>query len=111
MFRDLNIVYQGSHLGMCYQIIEYDLPLFKKYLCGYVEVPAINKHYEDYSHQFEEIDCHGGITYTGGKRTNGTGHWIGFDTMHCFSNEKHRTIEFCKKECKNIIEQLLKREN
>lgn len=107
----LNVVYQGNYKNVNHEIIEYDLPVFKKYLCGYIQVPESNRHFEDYSYNFDEIECHGGITYASGRRTDDTGHWIGFDTMHYFSNEKYRTIEFCKKECENIIEQLLRKEN
>lgn len=104
-------LFEGVYKEINFEIIEYGLYKDEKYLCGYVEVPKLNKHFKDYGYDFSEIECHGGITYNEGKRSTGEGHYIGFDTMHYFSNIKHRTIEFCKTECKNIIKQLLNKEN
>ena len=84
---------------------------------------------------FEEaIDCHGGITYVE-EYLNGEPSkdsvWIGFDCAHLgdgvdieskkkyFPNEKitvtpdHgevRDLEFCRNECKKIVDQLIRKE-
>lgn len=99
----MKILVEDKYIELTYQIIEYSLG-GERYLCGYVEVP---KSYKSPGDCFDEIECHGGVTYIAGKRDTGEGRYIGFDTLHAYSGAEHRTVEFCTNECKSIINQLL----
>lgn len=100
----MKILLESKYKELTFQIIQYTLGE-TTYLCGYVEVPTSYKTKEEYN----EIDCHGGVTYIGGKRDTGEGKYIGFDTLHAYSGTEHRTVEFCTTECKSMINQLLEK--
>lgn len=69
---------------------------FESYYCGYVNVG------EDVSEEIEyDICCHGGITYN----ENGV---IGFDCAHYMDTIAKCNLNYCKKECEGIVDQLLK---
>lgn len=55
------------------------------YLCGYVRIPNNHPLYLKSLWEYtldEQIECHGGITYTGGMKEIDSGWWIGFDCAH-----------------------------
>lgn len=84
------------------------------HLCGYVEVP------DGLSVNINEIDCHGGITFSDRWDESPTdGYYIGFDCMHfrdwtplsakeglTYSEDEYRDSEYVLSEIKNIIKQL-----
>lgn len=100
-----------------------------KHLCGYVELPKEHKLYGkdnmDNEEIFNEIDVHGGVTYTGEirfKQQNYTIEYVvGFDCGHwtdyvpfslpwgmnkIIANETYKDIEYVTNECKNLAKQL-----
>lgn len=84
------------------------------HLCGYVEVP------DGLSVNVNEIDCHGGITFSDRWSEFPTdGHYIGFDCMHfrdwnplsakerlSSNDDEYRDTEYVLREIKHIIKQL-----
>jgi hypothetical protein len=87
-------------------------------LCGYVELPA------DFPLEFADegdIRAHGGITFCG-KHNDGDSTWVGFDCAHAWDvsplivgmsggmlsseDASYKNVEFVKKECREIVEQL-----
>lgn len=101
-----------------------------KHLCGYVELPKEHKLYGkdnmDNEEIFNEIDVHGGVTYTGEIRFKQQDYTIdyvvGFDCAHAgdyspyflpflgmnkrIANETYKDIEYVTNECKNLAKQL-----
>ena len=89
------------------------------HLCGYVEVP------DGLSVNINEIDCHGGITFSDRLDESPTdGYYIGFDCMHfrdwtplsakeglTYSEDEYRDSEYVLSEIKNIIKQLKEKQN
>ena len=104
--------------------------------CGYVGLPKGNKYFgKDYD--FIPVDCHCGLTYSDSRlalQEDTDKWWIGFDCGHiCDSHdiekteeyygheyanriagmffylhtEPVRTLDYCKKECMKIVDQLL----
>lgn len=96
--------------------------------CGYVGLPK-----KDGELDFDEVACHGGITYVGDhlQLQNDTDLlWIGFDTAHYddevdinktreyfgneLANRLHerggtiKTLDYCVIECENIVDQIIK---
>lgn len=92
--------------------------------CGYVGVPVDVKVDED------DICCHGGITYCSGHLHGQEDEgiiWYGFDCAHCDDeqdveatldyfgkkpymlsfNGSIKTLEYCKEECKKIVDQII----
>lgn len=117
-----------SHKGYSYVIVKNWLGVY----CGYVGITKLTpKYYQNYD-LCDEIECHGGITWQGkipgilkDKSKNGNDfYWVGFDCGH-FNDyvpmlDIHpeyrdcvtfRDLDFCIKECKNIIEQIGGRRN
>lgn len=89
--------------------------------CAYVEVPASHPYFGK-SYDECDIDCHCGLTY--GRDFLATFNvkntwWIGWDYGHCddyagyapFLGGKKWTAAEIDKECKNVIEQLIAKEN
>ena len=98
--------------------------------CGYVKIPLWHPMYEKDYYEFNNIKCHGGITY-GSHTLLGkvyrSGWWIGFDCAHIddapdsqsmlkyfnknIEEQRHsgyvKTLDFCRQECKNIVDQLI----
>lgn len=59
------------------------------------------------------IECHGGLTYSGGKSNYPTESeqsvwWFGFDCHHCDDTFAEKTLDYCIEQCENISEQLSK---
>lgn len=54
------------------------------YRCGYVGVPKGHPMFgRDYNKCIEDIDCHGGLTYSGFRDDNSKEYWyFGFDCAH-----------------------------
>ena len=101
-----------------------------KHLCGYVELPKKHKLYgKDYINNeeiFNELDVHGGVTYTNEirfKQQNYTiDYVVGFDCAHAgdyspyslpflgmnkrIANETYKDIDYVTNECKNLAKQL-----
>jgi hypothetical protein len=96
--------------------------IFGGHLCGYIRIPPDHTYYHK-KYEDMKIDCHGGLTF--GEVSDG--HWIGFDCAHLGDfipsvdifrkqgvkkyfvfNPVYRNLEFCNKQCKSIVDQLLK---
>jgi len=77
--------------------------------CGYVEVKKNHIYYEEYYDVLENIDCHGGLSYSGYRFNDGV-YYIGFDTNHIYS-APYNNLAFVENECMDIIEQLIKLNN
>ena len=95
--------------------------------CGYVVIPKSHLYYgKDYTEL--DIDCHGGLTFSGNINENITKNYcIGFDCIHYMdsyddkSNIEYfnretplkdhigfiRSVDFVRGECKSIVEQLI----
>lgn len=95
--------------------------------CGYIRIPTV----ENRKREYDTLQCHGGITYSDSicpiSRVKASNFWwIGFDCAHyddgvdldaCEKYYGHshfalpmtghiRTVKFCEKELKNIVDQL-----
>lgn len=109
------------------------------HLCGYVRIPQ--EHFSYGKDEFDEIDCHGGITFndnnTVHKETSlPPAHWIGFDCAHStdlvpsremfnrdnpvvkqlrslfeFMNPIYRNVAYCINECMLIVDKLIETQN
>jgi len=100
-------------------------------LNGYVGLPKGHKFYgKGYDDIGQEIDCHGGLTFTGHWDDDPELWWIGFDCAHAWDmtpgiemrlpldmqmkisdidkNVTYKNIEYVRNECKSIVDQLLK---
>jgi len=99
-------------------------------LCGYVYIPEDHPLYEKIKMDDNEIECHGGITYTSEFGEIGK---IGFDCAHCYDLipyrsdyvnsllsmfEKYRlptitykNIDYVMDECCSIVDQLKEKQN
>lgn len=53
---------------------------------GYVGLPKGHKYHGKEYNFIEDVDCHGGLTYSGGDNypVKSDLWWIGFDTAHCY---------------------------
>ena len=75
--------------------------------CGYVIIPKGHRFY-DKGYDDVEIDCHGGLTFSGElhieKSKNHKKYAIGFDFNHCddHGGSKEQVIQ----QCENLIDQL-----
>lgn len=83
-----------------------------KYYCGYVQVPYWHPAFEkDYGKI--PVKCFGGLTYSDYTLTgvDSYGWWVGFDCAHGDYIHHPKDLDFCIKECKSIVDQLLKMED
>jgi len=107
--RVLKIVHKGVFKNHTFVVTHTDDGFYNWY-CGYVEVkeghPYFNKNYEE----LNNIDCHGGLTYSGKRFEEDNNFYIGFDTNH-FNSNPCNNLAFVENECMNIIEQLIKLKN
>ena len=101
----------GIFKGSSYVITRTDDVLYDWY-CGYVEVPKNHIYFEQHYDDINDIDCHGGLTYSGYrfKDYKDNAYYIGFDTNH-FDSEPANNLTFVENECLNIIDQLIKLNN
>ena len=97
IFEDYSYVITHADDGRC------------SWYCGYVEIKREHIYFEQHYDDINDIDCHGGSTYSGYRFENGI-YYIGFDTNH-FDNESANNLIFVENECINIIEQLIKLNN
>lgn len=102
------IMKEGNFKGCKYVITHTDDGCYNWY-CGYVEVKKNHIYYEEYYDVLENIDCHGGLSYSG-YRFKDNVYYIGFDTNHIYSAPCNN-LAFVENECMNIIEQLIKLNN
>lgn len=80
---------------------------------GYVVIPEGHElHKRDYMEI--DIDCHGGLTFAGYppvEMTEGNKEWwLGFDCNHYNDNPIDNDEDFVRRECRGIIDQLIKME-
>jgi hypothetical protein len=112
-----------------YQVLVIATPMGHR--CGYVGVPKDHKYYEVDYNAIDNIDCHGGLTFSGRFTDVDPELWfIGFDCAHAWDAKDpelleepyesiHRDYElvfdtesvirtnaFCLDECSKIIEQI-----
>lgn len=115
---DGDILARGNIDGYKYLIVSYGT-----HPCAYVAIPENHSRYNDY-HKLEDdntIYPHGGVTYSGSKRNDIKGHWIGWDYHHAcdfsghylsgvnydyFAEKKKWTTAEIFDEVQNVIEQL-----
>lgn len=98
----------GIFKGYSYVITRMDDILYSWYF-GYVEVPKNHIYFEQHYDDINDIECHGGLTYSGYRFEDGI-YYIGFDTAHVDSGPANN-LTFVENECMNIIEQLIKLNN
>lgn len=119
-------VYRRFYKGFEYWILRPSLlfnPLnsYKKHnfhLCGYVVIERGGEYYYD---DYDDIECHGGITFSDSIEDLDIDFAIGFDCAHYydFNNIRqlsyepllhhYRDVKYVDKECKFIIDQLINR--
>ncbi len=97
---------------------------FGGHLCGYVQIPESHPYFRDVENTMT-LSCHGGVTFNEAHEE----HWIGFDCGHAndlvpsmqdfvkqyqlskdlrnIFNPVYRNMDFCIKECVELIDQLL----
>jgi hypothetical protein len=105
---NLEIMKVGIFKGSSYVITHTDNG-FSSWYCGYVEVPKNHIYFEQHYDDINDIECHGGLTYSGYRFRDGA-YYIGFDTNHIHS-DLCNNLAFVENECMNIIEQLIKLNN
>ena len=108
---NLEIMKVGVFKGYSYVITHTDNG-FSSWYCGYVEVPKNHIYFEQHYDNIDDIECHGGLTYSGYrfKDYKDKAYYIGFDTAH-FNSEPANNLTFVENECLNIIDQLIKLNN
>ena len=79
-----------------------------RYLCGYVAIPYWHSAYEE-DYKDLRINCHGGLTFSGHNLMGQhyPSWWIGFDCAHADDISNPKNVEFVKKLCRNIVNQLI----
>lgn len=112
------VLAHGNYHGRDFYIIS-----FGTFPCAYIDVSnLLNMTREEQKYIENAVDCHGGITYSGGKLpsvTDKIGWFIGWDYAHCtdyvgsisfndFGTAKKWTTLEIMNECKMIIDQLAK---
>ncbi|EFE86020.1 hypothetical protein [Fusobacterium periodonticum] len=102
------VITVGIFKGSSYVITHIDDGRYNWY-CGYVEVPKNHIYFEQHYDDINDIECHGGLTYSGYRFRDGA-YYIGFDTNH-FDSEPCNNVVFVENECLNIIDQLIKLNN
>ncbi len=83
--------------------------------CGYVEVPPSLKHID---FEMEDIEVHGGITYTGAPDWADNKDIIGYDCAHSgdatldysFEGDVWRDEEYCTEQCESLAKQIVNME-
>ena len=83
----------------------------REYRCGYVEVPPGHPlHGIDYT-KLDQVDVHGGLTYSGfGSGHPSDGWWFGFDCAHVWDIEcegEGCDLEYVAAECERLAQQLV----
>lgn len=79
----------------------------REWYCGYVVIPKDHKYYDmDYEEIEEEIDVHGGLTFSG-ELDGIDGYLLGFDCNHSFDNPVDQDAGYTLSECKRIVDQLI----
>nr|DAS60525.1 MAG TPA: hypothetical protein [Caudoviricetes sp.] len=108
---NLEIMKVGIFKGSSYVITHTDNG-FSSWYCGYVEVKKDHIYFEQHYDNINDIECHGGLTYSGYrfKDYKDKAYYIGFDTNH-FDSEPCNNLAFVENECLDIIEQLIKLNN
>lgn len=107
-----------NYKGLNYFVLHHYIGGIVHHRCGYVEVPIQSIEEIDV---YDDIDCHGGITYCGSGISytdngvmvfiNEDGMaYIGFDCAHYEDLFDPKDTDFCIKECKHIIDQIVKEE-
>lgn len=95
----------GCHVPLEYKAL---FPGTDYWFCGYVNIPKNHPYYhKHYSEIDNEIDVHGGLTFSGGINSI-NGYWIGFDCNHYDDNHFVQDETYTTNECKKLIEQLIK---
>ena len=85
--------------------------LNNEWYCVYVVIPKGHKYYDvDYEDVEEEIDVHGGLTFSG-ELDGIDGYLLGFDCNHSFDNPVDQDASYTLSECKRMVDQLIEAEN
>ena len=78
-----------------------------EWYCGYVVIPKGHKYYYmGYGEIEEEIDVHGGLTFSG-ELDGVDGYLLGFDCGHAFDNPVDQDASYTLSECKRMVDQLI----
>lgn len=101
---DIQPEHDWTHAGLRCQVIEGGYGA----RCGYVSAPegslAFDCHYGD--EPLANMIVHGGITFSGPSRLDGTGWWIGWDTMHYGDTPDRWTLDAVIAETNRLAEQV-----
>jgi len=101
-----------NYRGMTYAITHLDFYGDMSWRCGYVAIPDDHPlHGVDYTDIDEELEVHGGLTYSRESLTVDTNEpytwWLGFDTNHWGDNQITQSLKYVEEECKKLIDQIV----
>ena len=113
--REYEILCQSWYMGYKVLIVNYF-----SHPCAYIGLPSSHKYDQVYYEDIPDVDCHGGITYSGDhhlivKELQDSGWFLGWDYAHsgdwCGScsipgNKKWTTMEIIN-ECMSVVNQLI----
>jgi len=110
IIKNMELKMKNMYRG--FEIILKETQFIEDFKCGshngYVVIPSEHKLYKteyDMSDEIENLDCHGGITFSDFIEED---KWaIGFDTCHLGDTRENCDKEFVIKECEKIIDQLI----
>ena len=118
------VLESGEHNGYNYYVLS-----LGTHPCGYVEIPPESKYF-NVDYDYIPVECHGGLTYGRGflhtvANVDDNRYFIGWDYAHygdfvgyklggfdeITSYDRRYTTEDIVRECKDVIEQLVKLED
>lgn len=78
------------------------------YYCGYVVLPFSHSFYGKYWLELDDIDVHGGITFSGVLHDiSHVNYLLGFDCGHAGDDINVQDEEYTLKECMKLVDQLI----
>lgn len=121
-------IYRRNYKGFEYWIIrphcqqectELSHKIRSIHLCGYVTIPKDSKYFITSNYESYDVECHGGLTFGNSLDYLSVDFCIGFDCSHSydistldtklwFQESRYRNVDYVDRECKSIIDQLLK---
>ena len=104
-------LYRGYQIYVKYNN-DFFLPVYPNgYYCGYVVVPFSHPFYGKRYQDLEDIDVHGGLTFSGYLDAVGDDKYLlGFDCGHAGDDAKVQDEDYTLQECKRLVDQLIKGE-
>ena len=100
--------YRGYQIYIKYNN-DFFLPVYPNgYYCGYVKIPTLHPFYGEKYQDLEDIDVHGGLTFSGYLDDIGEDKYLlGFDCGHAGDNVKIHDENYTLQECKKLVDQLI----